>query len=418
MIDVILPAFAGQLLAAATAGSPLTRDMAGRASVYLQARTHYGILAPAVLDPVRVVWRAGARRTRTSRRSTSCSPESSGSPTAIWTRSTAPPATTGRSSAPADPPPADGQSTGPGQDDGDGSHGSGRAENSSADERSPSGGLARRGAPAGARSRRPRGSSSSSTRTLDLQQVLEQAAGRDGRAPTRAARPRHRAADRPDARPRRRPAARARRDPARPPLRHPAAPGAHPRHPQIDKRTPGRTVRRPRLHPRTGAAPDRQAGNQPPLADHPPGARADPGAARRAGDRHLRLDGRLRVRARADLLDPHRRPAADRRAVRDRAVRQQRRAALRRHPTAGARARDPDRRRHRVRRRRDRARLRPARDDQPPPPPIPLRALGRRLERHTSRGRADPVARRARRPDDPPQSSGSSRSPWSAIAST
>ena len=43
------------------------------------------------------------------------------------------------------------------------------------------------------------------------------------------------------------------------------------------------------------------------MADHPPGPRADRGAARRAGDRHLRLDGRLRVRARADLLDPDRR---------------------------------------------------------------------------------------------------------------
>jgi hypothetical protein len=53
--DVILPAFAADLLA--TAGRPLTRDMAGRATVYLQARTHYGILAPAVLDAVRSAWR-------------------------------------------------------------------------------------------------------------------------------------------------------------------------------------------------------------------------------------------------------------------------------------------------------------------------------------------------------------------------
>ena len=55
--DVILPAFAEQLVAAAIAGSPLTRDMAGRATVYLQSRTHYGILDPAILDGLRNVWR-------------------------------------------------------------------------------------------------------------------------------------------------------------------------------------------------------------------------------------------------------------------------------------------------------------------------------------------------------------------------
>jgi hypothetical protein len=58
VIDVILPAFAEQLMTAAVAGQPLTRDLAGRASVYLQARTHYGIVAPATLDPLRSVWRA------------------------------------------------------------------------------------------------------------------------------------------------------------------------------------------------------------------------------------------------------------------------------------------------------------------------------------------------------------------------
>ena len=55
--DVILPAFAHELLATAMAGRPLTRDMAGRATVYLQARTHYGILDPTVLDGLRDVWR-------------------------------------------------------------------------------------------------------------------------------------------------------------------------------------------------------------------------------------------------------------------------------------------------------------------------------------------------------------------------
>ena len=42
------------------------RDLAARATVYLQARTHYGIVDPADLDPLRAVWRAvlGERRPR------------------------------------------------------------------------------------------------------------------------------------------------------------------------------------------------------------------------------------------------------------------------------------------------------------------------------------------------------------------
>jgi hypothetical protein len=56
--DVILTAFAEQLLTAAVAGRPLTRDLAARATVYLQARTNYGIVEPATLDPLRHVWRA------------------------------------------------------------------------------------------------------------------------------------------------------------------------------------------------------------------------------------------------------------------------------------------------------------------------------------------------------------------------
>jgi Mg-chelatase subunit ChlD len=56
--DVILPAFAAEMVTAGVAGLPVTRDLAARASVYLQARTHYGIVEPATLDPLRVVWRA------------------------------------------------------------------------------------------------------------------------------------------------------------------------------------------------------------------------------------------------------------------------------------------------------------------------------------------------------------------------
>lgn len=56
--DVILPAFAEQVMTGTVAGQPLTRDLAGRATVYLQARTHYGVVEPAILDPLRAVWSA------------------------------------------------------------------------------------------------------------------------------------------------------------------------------------------------------------------------------------------------------------------------------------------------------------------------------------------------------------------------
>ena len=58
VIDVILPAFAERVMAAAVAGRPPTRELAARANVYLQARTHYGILDPAMLDPLPQVWSA------------------------------------------------------------------------------------------------------------------------------------------------------------------------------------------------------------------------------------------------------------------------------------------------------------------------------------------------------------------------
>jgi Mg-chelatase subunit ChlD len=55
VIDVILPAFAEQVLAAGAAPS---RDLAARSSVYLQARTHYGIVEDSVLESLRAVWEA------------------------------------------------------------------------------------------------------------------------------------------------------------------------------------------------------------------------------------------------------------------------------------------------------------------------------------------------------------------------
>ncbi len=58
VMDVILPAFTGQVLELAASSRPLTRDLAARATVYLQARTHYGIVDPADLLGLGELWRA------------------------------------------------------------------------------------------------------------------------------------------------------------------------------------------------------------------------------------------------------------------------------------------------------------------------------------------------------------------------
>ena len=199
----------------------------------------------------------------------------------------------------------------------------------------------------------------------------------------------------------------ARRSPTR--SRTPAAtpPGCARRSPlgtrTIDKRTPGGRFDGRAYARGQAQRAARPAGQHAPVADHPPGPRADPGAARRAGHRHLRLDGRLRVRARPDRLDPHRRAAPDRRALRDRAVRRRRRAAHRRRATGcalvpGIRtgggtafagdaivlASDA------------------ARDDQPAPPALRLRALsdGGWYDTHAGVERIRWLAE-PRRPDDP-----------------
>jgi hypothetical protein len=54
--DVILAAFTSQVLELAAAGRPLTRDLAARGSVYLLARTQYGIVDRAGLTALRQVW--------------------------------------------------------------------------------------------------------------------------------------------------------------------------------------------------------------------------------------------------------------------------------------------------------------------------------------------------------------------------
>jgi Mg-chelatase subunit ChlD len=56
--DVIVPAFAGQVLDLAGARQPLTRDLAARATVYLRARTQYGIVDPPDLSGLGELWRA------------------------------------------------------------------------------------------------------------------------------------------------------------------------------------------------------------------------------------------------------------------------------------------------------------------------------------------------------------------------
>jgi hypothetical protein len=57
VLDCIVPRFIEQLATAATAGQPVTRDMAGRAMTYLHARTHYGVVDADTLAPLHGIWR-------------------------------------------------------------------------------------------------------------------------------------------------------------------------------------------------------------------------------------------------------------------------------------------------------------------------------------------------------------------------
>jgi Mg-chelatase subunit ChlD len=56
VVDVILPAFAEQVLASLAAGAAPSRDLVARSTVYLQARSHYGVLDSSVLEPMCTVW--------------------------------------------------------------------------------------------------------------------------------------------------------------------------------------------------------------------------------------------------------------------------------------------------------------------------------------------------------------------------
>jgi|GEM_PF-6054362 len=55
--DVILPAFAEQLLAGVL-GASVSRDLASRAHAYLRARTQYGIIDAQALAPLEAIWRS------------------------------------------------------------------------------------------------------------------------------------------------------------------------------------------------------------------------------------------------------------------------------------------------------------------------------------------------------------------------
>lgn len=55
--DCIVPRFLEQFAQAAVAGKPLTRDMAGRAMTYVQARTHYDVVDAAALTALQAIWK-------------------------------------------------------------------------------------------------------------------------------------------------------------------------------------------------------------------------------------------------------------------------------------------------------------------------------------------------------------------------
>jgi len=57
VLDCIVPRFIEQFGAAAMAGQPVTREMAGRAMTYLHARTHYGVVDADTLAPLHGIWR-------------------------------------------------------------------------------------------------------------------------------------------------------------------------------------------------------------------------------------------------------------------------------------------------------------------------------------------------------------------------
>jgi Mg-chelatase subunit ChlD len=57
VVDLMLPRFAAELMLPAIAGRPVSRELAGRAAVYLRARTLYGAADPTTLTALEPIWR-------------------------------------------------------------------------------------------------------------------------------------------------------------------------------------------------------------------------------------------------------------------------------------------------------------------------------------------------------------------------
>jgi Mg-chelatase subunit ChlD len=56
VVDCIVPRFAAHIALTATAGRPVSRDLAGRALTYLHARTHCGVVDPRSLAGLQPIW--------------------------------------------------------------------------------------------------------------------------------------------------------------------------------------------------------------------------------------------------------------------------------------------------------------------------------------------------------------------------
>ena len=323
VVDVILPAFAEQILASLAAGAAPSRDLAARSTVYLQARTLYGVLDSAVLDPLRTVWERVLGRDDVATLDQLYA-------SVIWI----PDGDLERLDAaaeryreivgePEQPPDAAGCGEPNGSDeycDGAG-EGEGRERCGDGDAGSP-GSLADALEQAIATARA--GQLEQLDHDIDLGQVLRDAAG-GGQGASKVGRGRgtglptgrmpDRGVDRP---PYPDEVQHARRYANR--LRRAMTVGTR----QIDKRTPGgrfdgRAYARGRAEHAAGR----------PVTTHPWRIIRQVTAPIQEPHVGLIIDtsgsmAALRVRARADRLDPHRRPAPGRRPVRDRAVRQQR----------------------------------------------------------------------------------------------
>ena len=260
--DVILPAFTEQVLELAAACQPLTRDLAARATVYLRGPHPVRDRRPGRPDRVGRAVARGARRARPPRarrpvRQARVDPRRRaraarrGGPRVPANRRRARPATERRRGRRArEDPVKAGERPTPAKATAADS-GGGPAAGSLADALEQAIATARAG------------QLEQLDEDVDLQQVLENAAaGGEAREQARP-RARDRAADRPAARPRRRPAAVPRRGAARPPLRQPAAPGDHPRDAADRQAHPGRALRRARLRTRPRRAGRRPAGHAP-----------------------------------------------------------------------------------------------------------------------------------------------------------